>query len=152
MTYRGNDILRLIPQRHPFVMVDTLERSDNGSNTAIATLAVRQDNYFIMPDGTLAETGLIEHIAQSCSALAGCIALDAQNDSTDGQTGQTAAPPVGIIGEVKHFTCHRRPLASEQLRTTVTFDMTFGNVTMATGATTVGDEPIAEIKLKIFMQ
>lgn len=140
MTYSGDDIKRLIPQRYPFMMVDTLEERDGKS--AAATLEVRQDNYFMLPDHTMAETGLIEHIAQSCSALAGCLAL----------SPESSAPPVGIIGEVKHFACHRRPRLGERLETTVTFDMTFGNVTLATGQTSVGDDPIAEVKLKIFMQ
>jgi hypothetical protein len=59
---------------------------------------------------------------------------------------------VGIIGEVKHFACHRRPRLGERLDTVVSFDMTFGNVTLATGHTSVGDDPVAEVKLKIFMQ
>lgn len=140
MTYKGDDIKRLIPQRNPFVMVDTVETS--GDNAAVATLAVRQGNYFLLADSTLAETGLIEHIAQSCSALAGCRAL----------AGESANPPVGIIGEVKHFACHRRPLSGETLHTTVTFDMSFGNVTLATGQCRVGEELIAEANLKIFIQ
>lgn len=140
MTYKGDDIKRLIPQRNPFVMVDTLETS--GDNAAVTTLAVRHGNYFLLPDCTLAETGLIEHIAQSCSALAGCQAL----------SRESAAPPVGIIGEVKHFVCHRRPLSGECIHTTVTFDMSFGNVTLASGQCQVGEELIAEANLKIFMQ
>jgi predicted hotdog family 3-hydroxylacyl-ACP dehydratase len=140
MIYSGEDIKRLIPQRDPFMMVDTVEERD--STNAVTTLAVRQDNYFILPDNTLAETGLIEHMAQSCSALAGCQVL----------SQQLPAPPVGIIGEVKHFACHRRPRVGESLTTTVTFGMSFGNVTLATGHTSVGDEPIADVNLKIFMQ
>lgn len=140
MTYRGNDIKRLIPQRDPFMMVDTLEERDG--NNAIATLVVRRDNYFLLPDVTMAETGLIEHIAQSCSAFAGYLAL----------SKESSVPPVGIIGEVKHFVCHRRPHVGEMLETTVAFDMTFGNVTLATGKSFVGEEPIADVKLKIFMQ
>ncbi|MBR6319649.1 MAG: beta-hydroxyacyl-ACP dehydratase [Prevotella sp.] len=140
MIYKGDDVKRLIPQRNPFIMVDTLEA--DGGNTAVTTLAVRHGNYFLLPDGTLAETGLIEHIAQSCSALAGCQAL----------AREVSDPPVGIIGEVKHFTCHRRPLSGECLKTTVTFDMNFGNVTIATGQCRLGDELIAEANLKIFIQ
>jgi predicted hotdog family 3-hydroxylacyl-ACP dehydratase len=123
MMCQGNDILRLLPQRKPFLMVDTLEVCDG--NSAVTTLAVRLDNYFMLADGTMSETGIIEHIAQSCSALAGSQARPETSPS----------PPVGIIGEVKHFVCHRRPYAGEQLRTTVAFDMTFGNVTIATGGT-----------------
>ena len=138
MMVKGADIERLIPQRRPFIMVDSIEVSDG--NRAATTLAVRLDNYFALPDGTMSESGLIEHIAQSCSAFGG---LQAQEADT---------PPVGIIGEVKHFTCHRRPRVGESLTTTVTFGMSFGNVTLATGHTSVGEEPIADVNLKIFMQ
>ena len=65
---KGEDIKRLIPQREPFIMVDEFEEYDD--NSAGTVLNVCPDNYFILPDGTMAETGLIEHLAQSCSALA----------------------------------------------------------------------------------
>ena len=140
MTYRGDDIKWLIPQRYPIVMIDTAEERDG--NSIATTLAVRQDNYFVLPDSTLSETGLIEHIAQSSSALAGCRAL----------VEQSLAPPVGIIGEIKNFVCHRRPGVGELIETTATFNMSFGNVTMATGQSKIGEEVIAEIQLKIFIQ
>ena len=48
--------------------------------------------------------------------------------------------------------CYRRPRAGEQVKSTVTFGLTFGNVTLATGQAFVGEELIADINLKIFMQ
>ena len=134
------DIEQLIPQRKPFIMVDGFEERD--ANSAATTLSVSRDNYFILPDNTMAETGLIEHLAQSCSALSGYQALS-QN---------LANPRVGLIGEVKHFECHRRPCVGEQLKSVVTFSLTFGNVTLATGLAYVNEELIADIQMKIFMQ
>ena len=130
------DIKRLIPQREPFIMIDGFEESDG--NSAVTTLSVSSNNYFMLPDGTMAETGLIEHLAQSCSALAGFQAQDLEN------------PPVGLIGEVKHFNCYRRPRVGERVRSTVTFGLTFGNVTLATGQSFVDEELIADIQLKIW--
>lgn len=137
MSIKGNDILRLIPQRNPFVMVDEFERRDG--QTAATRLHVRTANYFLLADGTLAETGVIEHIAQSCSALA---AANAQADT----------PPIGMIVELKHFTCRRRPCPGETLETTVSFGFSFGAMTLAHGTTCISGEPIAEIDLKIYMQ
>ena len=143
---KGEEIKRLIPQREPFIMVDGFEeRSDN---SAVTTLSVCPNNYFILPDGTMAETGLIEHLAQSCSALAGYQALS--KASLNGESLEEA--PVGLIGEVKHFKCLRRPQTGERVQSNISFDMTFGNVTVATGQTFVDEELIAEIKLKIFIQ
>lgn len=137
MTYQGDDILRFIPQRNPFVMVDEFE--PRGDQEAVTALTIPADCYFLLPDGTMAETGLVEHMAQSCSALAG---YKAAADSA----------PIGIIGEVRHFVCHRRPLVAERLTTHVAFGFSFGQVTMAHCTTTVGDELVAETDLKIFMQ
>ena len=137
---KGEDIKRLIPQREPFIMVDEIEASDD--THAVTALTVRSDNYFMLPDGTMSETGLIEHIAQSCSALMGYLALEQQ----------LANPPVGLIGEVKHFECNRRPKVGEKVCTTIEFGFTFGDVTIATGESHIEGELIAKAQLKIFVQ
>jgi len=136
---KGEDIKKLIPQREPFIMLDMFEERDD--NNAVTALSVYYNNYFILPDETMAESGLIEHLAQSCSALAGYQAF---------KHGQP--PPVGLIGEVKHFECYRRPRTGERLQSTITFGMSFGNVTLATGQIYVDEELIADIQLKIFLQ
>jgi len=137
MRISGEDIKRLIPQRYPFMMVDEFEQCDD--NTAVTALTVRQDNYFITYDGAMAETGLIEHIAQSCSALAGA-------------KSNSERAPIGMIAEVKHFLCQRRAQVGERLDTTVTFGFSFGQMTLAHGETSIGEEKIAEIDFKIFIQ
>ena len=147
MKYCGEDIERLIPQRHPFMMVDGFEPLvDAGADASVSpssattTLAIARNNYFIVPGGELSESGIIEHQAQSVSALAGYNAKESDS------------PPVGIIGEVKHFECLRRPKIGEHLMTTVQMGMTFGNVTMAKFETAIDGETVARINLKVFMQ
>ena len=142
MKIKGEGIKRLIPQREPFMMIDEIEASDG--EHAVTALTVLKENYFILYDGTMAETGLIEHIAQSCSALMGLLVLEQENTSDN--------PPVGLIGEVKRFECMRRPNIGEKVCTSIEFGFTFGNVTMATGESRIGDETIAKAQLKIFMQ
>lgn len=144
---KGEEIKKLIPQREPFIMVDGFE--DGGTDSAVTTLKVCADNYFLLPDATMAETGLIEHLAQSCSALAGYQALSKASAS---EGGMEAPPPIGLIGEVKRFNCHRRPRVGESIKSTITFGLTFGSVTLATGQAYVDEEMIADIQLKIFMQ
>ena len=138
MKYKGKDIERLIPQRNPMLMVDEFEAT--AENVAQTALLVRADNLFMLPDGTLAETGLIEHIAQSAAALAGF------QSASDGQ------PRIGLIGEVKHFESHRRPMAGEVVHTVVEFGFSFGSVTLVQGHCRIDDEEIASANLKIFMQ
>ncbi|MBR1933329.1 MAG: beta-hydroxyacyl-ACP dehydratase [Prevotella sp.] len=138
MKYKGVEIERLIPQRKPFVMVDEFEAT--AENAAQTALYVRADNLFVLPDGTLAETGLIEHIAQSAAALAGF------------QSASGGEPRIGLIGEVKHFECHRRAAAGEVVHTVIAFGLSFGSVTLVQGHCRIGEEEIASAKLKIFMQ
>lgn len=138
MIIKGDGIKRLIPQRAPFMMVDEFEQQDE--NTAQTVLTVSRGNYFLLPDSMMSPTGLIEHIAQSCSALAA-----SRKEHTD-------TVPVGMIAEVKNFCCHRRPQMNEQLTTTVTFGFSFGSMTLAHGISKIGEETVAEVDLKIFMQ
>lgn len=149
LKYIGKDIEHLIPQRKPFVMVDEFEvgevpaTADSLTGASCTTsLSVRTDNYFIIYGNEMAETGLIEHIAQSASALAGYVAV---------QKGATN-PPIGMIAEVKHFECQRRARVDEQITTTVTMGFSFGQMTMCHGKSCIGDETICEIDLKIFMR
>lgn len=133
------DITRLIPQRAPILMVDALLEAQD--DTATTCLTVRPDNYFLDEDGRLDETGLIEHIAQSASALAGYKALRAG----------AAQPPVGYIGEVKKFSLHRLPRVGETLHTTVSFGTEVGGVTLLSAETRAGEELIASTQMKISM-
>lgn len=133
------DIHRLIPQREPIMMVDRLAGIDDEGDTALTTLDVRADNFFMHRDGLLSEFGLIEHIAQSASAYAGLKALMTGADE----------PPVGLIGEVKKFNCHRRPAIGERLSTRITMGIEVAGVTLLTGETRVGDELIADTRMKI---
>ena len=133
------DIRELIPQRPPILLVDGLESVEG--DTAVSTLTVRADNCFTDEDGLLAEAGVVEHIAQSASALAGLKAVEA---------GATA-PPVGYIGEVKKFSLHRLPRVGETLHTTVSFGTEVGGVTLLSAETRIGEEVIATTQMKISM-
>ena len=133
-------IERLIPQRAPVMMVDELlEAEENGAE---ASLLLRPNNYFMDEDGRLDEVGLIEHIAQSASALAGYKALAEGVEN----------PPVGYIGEIKKFKCHFRPCSGDILRTTISVVADAGGVTLIQGITRVGDCIAAETQMKIFVK
>ncbi|RHU30487.1 MULTISPECIES: beta-hydroxyacyl-ACP dehydratase [Parabacteroides] len=136
----NKDIKRLIPQRDPIIMVDKV--LDVNGDAAVTTLTVRYDNYFIDEDGLLAESGLIEHIAQSASAFAGHKAI----------TAGAIVPPVGYIGEIKKFHCYRRPYIGAELRTTIILGTEIAGVTIITGETRLQDEIIADTQMKIFIR
>lgn len=139
----GNeDIKKLIPQRDPILMVDSLMEADG--DVAVTCLSVRADSYFIDEERRLAETGIIEHIAQSASAFAGYRAMLAG----------AADPPVGYIGEVKKFRCYRCPQVGDELRTTITMGAEMAGVTIITGEVRLSgsNEIVADTQMKIFIK
>lgn len=131
------DIRELIPQRPPILLVDGLECVEG--DTAIGTLVVRTDNCFTDEDGLLAEAGVVEHIAQSASALFGYKALQAG----------VSEPEVRYIGEVKKFRCYRCPVVGETLSTTIKVEMEVESITLVRGEVRIGDELIAETQMKL---
>ncbi len=142
MIIKGEEIKKLIPQRYPMMMVDEFE--EQGENNAVTALKIVADNYFLLTNGDMSVSGVIEHIAQSCSALAG---FQARQKASESQN-----PPVGMIAEVKNFNCTRFPKKGETIHTNVSFGFSFGQMTLAHGISTIGTETIAEVDLKIFMQ
>ena len=135
-----DNIQALIPQRPPIIMVDELTEADE--EQALCQLTVRKDNFFLQSDGTMAETGIIEHIAQSASAYAGHKALQ----------GGAKVPPVGYIGEIKNFHLYQLPQVGDQLQTTIVMGPEAQGVTLLHGETLRnGKELVAKTQMKIFI-
>jgi len=133
--FTGEQILSLIPQRKPMVMLDSFF---NGNDTEAHTgLTVQADNLFCI-NGLFTEPGLIEHVAQSASALAGYKAYRRQTKA-----------PVGFIGEVKKFRVFRLPAVGEQLRTAVHVLSEVLQISVVSAEVKSGDETIARGELKI---
>lgn len=140
MLYKGEEIKQLIPQRDPIMMLDELVSVEG--DVCRTRLTIRENNFFIEADDQLmAEPGLIEHIAQSASAMAGhrCVIKEEK-------------APIGYIGEVKKFHCYRRPAIGEVLDTTVTMGPEVNGITIITGETKVADEVVADTQMKIFVE
>ena len=133
------DIRTLIPQRAPMLMVDAL--LDVGLEGGRTCLTIRHGNYFLDEDGRMEEAGILEHIAQSASAVAGRHAVAAG----------AASPPVGYIGEIRKFKCHRLPREGETLHTTITLGPEAAGITLLTGETRIVEETVAETQMKIHL-
>lgn len=138
MTLPTQDILTLIPQRWPFVMVDTLVSSnDEATHT---TLLVQAENVLVN-DGVLTEAGLVENIAQTAAARAGYIAQ---------QLGKPVQP--GFIGAVKNLEIFARPKVCDTIETEVTIENQIFDVTIIKGKVTCKGVTMAQCEMKIFIQ
>ena len=98
--YTGDiDILELIPQRPPFVMVDHLV--DFEPDRSVTDYYVREDGILVR-DGHLSEAGIMENIAQSCAARIGYINKYTKNETVK----------LGIIGAVRDLQVTGMPAAA----------------------------------------
>jgi predicted hotdog family 3-hydroxylacyl-ACP dehydratase len=131
------DILTLIPQRPPFVMVDSLLSCDEQG--AQSTFLVTEGNV-LTDNGYFTEAGLIENIAQTAAAEAGYEAI-IQNKTVQ----------VGYIGAVKNLEIFALPKIGDQLITEIKIENHIFDVTIITGTVRCGGATMATCEMKIFI-
>ena len=129
------NILNLIPQRPPFVMVDKLISYTPA--TTITQFHVGEDNLFA-EEGRFSLTGLVENIAQTCAVRMGYI-------------NQASSQPikVGVIGAIKNFTVNQLPLVGSLLTTRIDVLEEVFNVVLVHASITCDETLIAETDMKI---
>lgn len=110
------NIEHLIPQKWPFVMVDSLIQFS--SETVVSTFKVLEENIFLK-DEQLLEAGLIENMAQT-------VALHTGYDYF--LKGEAA--PTGYIGAVKKVEVFSLPKLHDTITTKVRILHEFNGVTM----------------------
>jgi predicted hotdog family 3-hydroxylacyl-ACP dehydratase len=134
----NDELLSLIPQRPPMVMIEKLHHC-NGNQT-ISSLKVKEDNIFFK-DGFLREPGLIENIAQTVAAGAG---YRLRQSEAEGHVS------IGVIGAVKNLIIHYLPKENEILITTTTVRYEVMDAAIIYGNIKSFDKFVAECEMKIF--
>jgi predicted hotdog family 3-hydroxylacyl-ACP dehydratase len=134
------DILDLLPQRPPFIMVDRLTCYD--PVTTKTAFKVKRDNLFCR-DGIMEESGLIENIAQTCAARMG------YKEKTEPQ--RDGVIKIGFIGMIKTMHIFRNPHVGEELETTVEIREDVFNATLVETKVESGRETLATCEMKIYL-
>lgn len=124
-----------IPHRAPFVMVDNLVSATRERFESDFT--VTNDNVLVQ-DGFFQETGLIEHIAQTCAASFGY--LDREEDGE---------PKIGFIGAVSKVLVTELPPVDSMIRTVVTPLHQLGNIYLVRGESFLDGRILLGCELKI---
>jgi len=132
------DVVELLPQKPPFVMVDTLTHIDE--TTTCTRFTVKADN-ILVEDNELTESGVMENIAQSCAARMGYM---------DKYVG-SGEVKIGFIGSVKDLVFEQLPKVGEELQTTVEIVNQVFNITLVNAKVEVGGQLIASCEMKISM-
>ena len=138
MLAKGQEILKYIPQRPPFVFIDKLYQADD--EKLVSGFLIKEDNPLII-DGQLSESGLVENIAQTAAAGIGykCIS-----------NNKPVVP--GFIGAVKRLQLSELPDIGADLITTVTITSEVMNATIIHGVVELEGKVIAECDMNIFLQ
>ncbi|NPA08415.1 MAG: hypothetical protein GXO46_05465 [Chlorobi bacterium] len=124
----------LIPQRFPFVMVNSiLEYSESH---LISGFEIKEDNIFVQ-NGIFQASGLIEHQAQSVALHTGYKFY---------LLGKEA--PTGYIGAIKTFEALRLPELGQKLTSEVSIINEMMGVTLVDIVTKLNDEVIAKSQMK----
>ncbi|CAL66638.1 hypothetical protein [Christiangramia forsetii] len=116
------EIINLIPQKEPFVFVDTL--FEYTALTGVTGFTIPNENV-LLDENRLIESGLIEHMAQSMSLHRG------YQGSLSGQT----KPKTGFIGVIKTVEIFGLPQVGEKLKTYVHILHEIMNVTSVSART-----------------
>ena len=124
----------LIPQRFPFVMVDKLY---SYSETELVSGFKIQNDAIFFEKNSLAESGLIEHMAQSVALHTG-YQFYLRNEQS----------PTGYIGSIKNIEIQKLPKLHDEIRTTVSILQEFAGITLVDVVTTLNDVEIAKGQMK----
>jgi predicted hotdog family 3-hydroxylacyl-ACP dehydratase len=134
----NEDILSIIPQRDPFVLIDELtERTDVFSTSSFLI----KEGHLLVENGHLSAEGLIENIAQTAAAGVGY----------EYQYLKKTTPPIGYIGAVSKLVVNGNPPVGSTIKTTVNVTNKIMNVTIISGSVFLQDELLANCEMKIFV-
>lgn len=124
-----------IPHRPPFVMIDGLVSATREQFESELTVVA---GHVLVQHGFLQETGLIEHMAQTCAAAFGYL------DRAEG--GQ---PKIGFIGAVSKVLVTELPPVGARIRTVVTPLHQLGNIYLVKGESFLDGRILLGCELKI---
>ena len=129
------DILTLIPQRPPFVMVDRLLHYDPVHT--VTSFTVPSVGLFV-EQGRLTPPGIAENIAQTCAARMGYINYLAGE-----------AVRLGVIGAIRNMRFLHLPLIGSVLTTRITLLQEVFQMTLVDAEVHAGDTLLATAQMKI---
>lgn len=132
------DILSLIPQRRPMVMIDRL--TEAGEKWAKGELFIEETNLFCH-NRQLQEAGLVECIAQTAAAYTGYQQLTAQKEVTE-----------GYIGAIKNLVIYSLPAAGKKIQTEIHVENELLGYTIVTGKVYYENEVLAECEMRILLK
>jgi len=133
----GEAATALIPQKAPFVLIDTLVSSTTDTFCSAFTIPAE---HVLVINGKLLEAGLIENAAQTAALGMGYTAKQ-----------QGAPPPLGFIGAISKLAVTGRAAVGDQLETTVIVRYEVMSARVLEAKVECGGKLLASMELKVFI-
>lgn len=127
-------IKKLIPQRDPMIMVDSLFYYDK--TKVIGGLTINNSNLFVK-DGFLNESGILEHMAQTVALHTG-YSFYINN----------LVAPEGYIGAMSNVIITKLPMVNDKLKTEIKILKKFLKIVLVEGKTLLNNEVIMTATMK----
>lgn len=138
------NIQNYLPHREPMLMVDAVVEIGNKKVTTL--FEIKPDNIFI-ENSRLSGAGLIENIAQTCSAITG------QNLFDDSENEQNAGSKViGFITNIKKVTIHELPEVGSEIISRAVLKSQFGEICTIGCETFLGEKILVEAEISLFIK
>lgn len=134
---QGDELIKYIPQRPPFIMVDTLF---NCNEKRVLTGFTPTEKNIFSVNGFFSEPGLIENMAQSAAAGTGYFFIS-----------QHKPVPVGFIGAIKDFKLLQTPKINNSLVTEIDVVAEVMNASVIKAKVSCNGEEMASCEMKIFL-
>jgi 3-hydroxymyristoyl/3-hydroxydecanoyl-(acyl carrier protein) dehydratase len=130
-----DSVLEYIPQRPPFVMVDSLLFCNSVQTKTKFT--VREDNLFVVAN-RFTEMGILENIAQTCATRLGYL-------------NKRQPVKIGMIGSVDNFEVQYLPFIGEEVITTITITTEILNIVLFSATVLCGEIVVASCNMKVVL-
>ncbi len=138
MQVNKENIKNYIPQREPFIMIDSLINADNEGFTS--EFKIDESNVFL-ENKILSESALVENIAQTCAAGFGYLNSLIEN----------AEPRLGFIGAVTKLTNFEFASLNDIIETKVEILNTFESIHLIQGTCYNNGKKLVECQMKIVL-
>lgn len=138
MLVEKTNIKTYIPQREPFIMIDSLLKADETGFSS--SFLVENDNLFI-ENNILSEAAIIENIAQTCAAGFGySSSLEVESE-----------PRLGFIGAITKLEVFNEVASNTMIETHVNIVNTFENIYLIEGIASAANQDLIKCQMKIVL-
>ena len=133
----GSDAVALIPQKPPFVLINTLVSATNDTFNSAFTIPA---DHVLVHNGVLLQAGLMENAAQTAALGMGYTAKE-----------RNEPPPLGFIGALTRIVFTGKAAVGKRLETTVVVKHEVMNARVLEASVQCEGRSIAQLELKVFI-